>query len=150
MRGLKKIVESTVPPREFKRVCTVDTLSEVRRLEAQGVETKEAVALSYALNDNLESIKKAYATKADFELESHICMSERDFANRRKEMQHLRSELLSLQHLELCKLTDKLNKEVHGATLKMEVTKYELAKYVTGSIASLTALGFTVYRLFFM
>nr|GMC87466.1 protein FMP32, mitochondrial-like [Ipomoea batatas] len=54
-----------------KRACLVDTLALVKSLEAQGVPSKQAEALTSAiivvLNDSLENVSHSYVTKGDMQ-----------------------------------------------------------------------------------
>ncbi|XP_042518879.1 uncharacterized protein LOC122092705 [Macadamia integrifolia] len=54
----------------------VDTLALVRRLEAQGVQSKHAEAMTAAiievLNDSLENVAQSFVSKAEMEKANHI------------------------------------------------------------------------------
>nr|GEZ99232.1 protein FMP32, mitochondrial-like [Tanacetum cinerariifolium] len=71
------------------RVCLVDTLALVRSLEAQGVPSKQAEAITSAitevLNDSLENVADSFVSKAD--MEKTVMLQEANLSKFKSEVQ---------------------------------------------------------------
>ncbi|XP_022021947.1 coiled-coil domain-containing protein 90B, mitochondrial isoform X2 [Helianthus annuus] len=158
------------------RVCLVDTLALVRSLEAQGVPSKQAEAITSAitevLNDSLENVSHTFVSKADMQKEHHFSMLQRETEKLRTDIEKMRSELryeidkvtagqrldlnlergrirdeLANQSAETANLTNKLDREIHGLRAQLEAAKYDVIKYCIGTLISISAVGLAVIRI---
>nr|CAB3471420.1 unnamed protein product [Digitaria exilis] len=152
-----------------RRAFLVDTLALVRKLESQGVPTKQAEAITSAitevLNDSLESISESFVSKAEMQksemlqesniskFKSQVQSSQRETEKLRGDIDKMRSELkrirdeLAKQNEETTELTTKLDKEIHSLKAQLEAAKYDVIKYCIGTIVSISAVGLAVLRI---
>ncbi|KAK4368108.1 hypothetical protein RND71_011900 [Anisodus tanguticus] len=148
-----------------KRLFLVDTLALVRRLESQGVPTKQAEAITAVitevLNDSLENVAHTFVSKPDLQ-RNPSCpnLSPKSKALRHEidkvtaghrldlnlERGRIRDELAN-QNQETANLTNKLDREIHGLRAQLEAAKYDVIKYCIGTLVSISAVGLAVVRL---
>ncbi|XP_075106067.1 uncharacterized protein LOC107815322 isoform X2 [Nicotiana tabacum] len=104
-------------------------LSMVRRLEAQGVPTKQAEAITAAitevLNDSLENVAQTFVSKEELQTLEMIQESK---------LSKFKSEVQSSQ-------------EIHGLRAQLEAAKYDVIKYCIGTLVSISAVGLAVVRI---
>ncbi|XP_022763188.1 coiled-coil domain-containing protein 90B, mitochondrial-like isoform X2 [Durio zibethinus] len=159
-----------------KRAFLVDTLALVRSLEAQGVPSKQAEAITAAitevLNDSLENVSHSFVSKAEMQKEHHFSMLQRETEKLRGDIEKMRSELryeidkvtagqrldlnlergrirdeLANQNAETTNLTNKLDREIHALRAQLEAAKYDVIKYCIGTLVSISAVGLAVVRI---
>ncbi|XP_058190764.1 protein FMP32, mitochondrial [Rhododendron vialii] len=180
-----------------KRVFLVDTLALVRSLEAQGVPSKQAEAITSAitevLNDSLENVAHTFVSKGQMEKvsmvqdanlskfksevessqEHHFSLLQRETEKLRHDIEKMRSELryeidkvtagqrldlnlergrirdeLTNQNAETTNLTNKLDREIHALRAQLEAAKYDVIKVCIGTLASISAVGLAIVRIF--
>ncbi|XP_077246430.1 uncharacterized protein LOC143886373 isoform X2 [Tasmannia lanceolata] len=159
-----------------KRAFLVDTLALVRRLEAQGVPSKQAEAITAAitevLNDSLENVAQSFVSKGEMQKEHHFSLLQRETEKLRSDIEKMRSELryeidkvtagqrldlnlergrirdeLANQSAETSSLTNKLDREIHSLRAQLEAAKYDVIKYCIGTLVSISAVGLAVIRI---
>ncbi|XP_016469131.1 uncharacterized protein LOC107791558 isoform X4 [Nicotiana tabacum] len=161
-----------------KRAFLVDTLALVKSLEAQGVPSKQAEAITSAitevLNDSLENIASSFVSLAEMQKsdlvqeanlskfksqiqssqENHFSLLQHETEKLRNDIEKVRSELRSIrdelakQNAETTNLTNKLDREIHALRAQLEAGKYEVIKYCIGTLVSISAVGLAVLRLY--
>ncbi|KVI04143.1 Coiled-coil domain-containing protein 90 [Cynara cardunculus var. scolymus] len=142
------------------RICLVDTLALVRRLEAQGVPSKQAEAITSAitevLNDSLESVADTFTSNADMQKtvmlqEAHLSKfksevqssQEHHFSSLQRETEKLRTDIDKMRS----ELRYEIDKEIHGLRAQVEAAKYDVIKYCIGTLISISAVGLAVIRI---
>ncbi|KAK6805870.1 hypothetical protein RDI58_003655 [Solanum bulbocastanum] len=162
---------------DSNRAFLVDTLAMVRRLEAQGVPSKQAEAITSAitevLNDSLENIANSFVSLAEMQKENHLSLLQHETEKFRNDIEKVRTELryeidkltagqrldlnlergsirdeLAKQSTGTTYLTNKLDREIHAMRAQLEAGKYEVIKYCIGSLVSISAVGLAVLRLY--
>ncbi|KAF8377880.1 hypothetical protein HHK36_031268 [Tetracentron sinense] len=118
-RQISQLAES-----KGRRAFLVDTLALVRRLEAQGVPSKQAEAITSAitevLNDSLENVAQSFVSKA--EMEKTEMIQESNLSKFKSEVQSSQGHHFSLLQRETEKLTsdiDKMRSELSHAIDKV-------------------------------
>lgn len=110
-----------------KRLFLVDTLALVRKLEAQGVPTKQAEAITAAitevLNDSLENVAQTFVSKAD--LQRLEMIQESKLSKFKSEVQSSQENHFSLLQHEIEKLKSDIEK------MRSEL-RYEIDKVTAG------------------
>ncbi|XP_031126041.1 protein FMP32, mitochondrial-like [Ipomoea triloba] len=110
-----------------KRACLVDTLALVKSLEAQGVPSKQAEALTSAiivvLNDSLENVSHSYVTKGDMQKSEMI--QESNISKFKSEVQSSQEHHFSLLQRE----TEKLQNDIEKMRSEL---RYEIDKLTAG------------------
>ncbi|OIT22420.1 PREDICTED: protein FMP32, mitochondrial-like [Nicotiana attenuata] len=110
-----------------KRLFLVDTLALVRRLEAQGVPTKQAEAITAAitevLNDSLENVAQTFVSKE--ELQTLEMIQESKLSKFKSEVQSSRENHFSLLQHE----TEKLKSDIEKMRSEL---RYEIDKVTAG------------------
>lgn len=110
-----------------KRLFLVDTLALVRRLEAQGIPSKQAEAITGAvtevLNDSLENVANSFMSKA--EMQKFEMIQESNLAKFKSEVQSSQGNHFSLLERENEKLQGDIEK------LRSEL-RYEIDKVTAG------------------
>ncbi|KAL8231060.1 hypothetical protein R6Q57_000838 [Mikania cordata] len=160
-----------------KRLFLVDTLALVRRLEGEGVPTKQAEAITSAiievLNDSLENVSQSFVSKGEMQRiemtqdgnlgkfksrvqsshENHFTLLQGEMEKLKSDIEKMRSELrrirdeLSNQSQETANLTNKLDREIHSLKAELEAAKYDVIKYCIGTLVSISAVGLAVLRI---
>ncbi|XP_020599609.1 uncharacterized protein LOC110039011 isoform X2 [Phalaenopsis equestris] len=160
-----------------KRAFLVDTLGLVRRLEGQGVPSKQAEAITSAitevLNDSLENVSQSFVSNGRMQLsemaqdanlskfksevqslqEHHFSLLQRETEKLKTDIEKMRSELrrlrdeLAKQSAETSDLTNKLDREIHALKAQLEAAKYDVIKYCIGTLVSISAVGLAVIRI---
>lgn len=109
------------------RICLVDTLALVRRLEAQGVPSKQAEAITSAitevLNDSLESVADTFVSKAD--MQKTVMLQEAHLSKFKSEVQSSQEHHFSSLQRETEKLRTDIDK------MRSEL-RYEIDKVTAG------------------
>ncbi|XP_071698203.1 uncharacterized protein [Rutidosis leptorrhynchoides] len=109
------------------RVCLVDTLALVRSLEAQGVPSKQAEAITSAitevLNDSLENVAHTFVTNAD--MQKTVMLQEAHLSAFKSEVQSSQEHHFSLLQRETEKLRTDIDK------MRSEL-RYEIDKVTAG------------------
>ncbi|KVI08787.1 Coiled-coil domain-containing protein 90 [Cynara cardunculus var. scolymus] len=171
-RQISQLVQSN-----GKRLFLVDTLALVRRLEGQGVPSKQAEAITSAitevLNDSLENVAQSFVSKGEMQRiemtqdgnlgkfksqvqssqENHFSSLQRETEKLRNDIEKMRSELrrirdeLANQSQETANLTNKLDREIHSLRAQLEAAKYDVIKYCIGTLVSISAVGLAVLRI---
>ncbi|KAG8478198.1 hypothetical protein CXB51_027969 [Gossypium anomalum] len=158
-----------------KRLFLIDTLALVRRLEAEGLPSKQAEAITAAmtevLNDSLENVSLSVVSKFEMQKELHFSVPQHENEKLRNDIEKMRSELrheidkvtagqrldlnlergrirdeLSNQSAGTSNLTNKLDREIHALKAHLEAAKYDLIKYCIGTLVSISAVGLAVVR----
>ncbi|KAJ4714267.1 Protein FMP32 mitochondrial-like [Melia azedarach] len=158
------------------RLFLVDTLALVRKLESQGVPSKQAEAITAAitgvLNDSLENVSQSVVSKAEMQKDHHFSLLQHETEKLRNDIENMRSELryeidkvtagqrldlnlekgrirdeLTNQNAETSNLTNKLDREIHALRAQLEAAKYEVIKYCIGTLVSISAVGLAVVRI---
>ncbi|KAJ1261012.1 hypothetical protein BS78_10G275600 [Paspalum vaginatum] len=110
-----------------RRAFLVDTLALVRKLESQGVPTKQAEAITSAitevLNDSLESISESFVSKA--EMQKSEMLQESNISKFKSQVQSSQENHFSLLQRETEKLRGDIDK------MRSEL-KYEIDKVTAG------------------
>uniref|UniRef100_A0A453SFD3 Uncharacterized protein n=1 Tax=Aegilops tauschii subsp. strangulata TaxID=200361 RepID=A0A453SFD3_AEGTS len=110
-----------------RRAFLVDTLALVRKLESQGVPTKQAEAITSAitevLNDSLESISESFVSKA--EMQKSEMLQEANISKFKSQVQSSQENHFSLLQRETEKLRGDIDK------MRSEL-KYEIDKVTAG------------------
>ncbi|XP_009598777.1 protein FMP32, mitochondrial [Nicotiana tabacum] len=110
-----------------KRLFLVDTLALVRRLEAQGVPTKQAEAITAAitevLNDSLENVAQTFVSKE--ELQTLEMIQESKLSKFKSEVQSSQENHFSLLQHE----TEKLKSDIEKMRSEL---RYEIDKVTAG------------------
>ncbi|MQL92874.1 hypothetical protein Taro_025511, partial [Colocasia esculenta] len=171
--GYARHVSQMILKSSGKRAFLVDTLALVRKLEAQGIPSKHAEAITSAitevLNDSLENVAQSFMSQGELQKEHHFSTLQRETEKLKSDIEKLRSELKSVIDMvnrldlnlergrtrdELAKqssgtseLTNKLDREIHALRAQLEAAKYDVIKYCIGSLVSLTAVGLAVVRI---
>lgn len=192
MRQMSQLVKPNT-----NHVCLVDTLKLVRSLEAQGVPSQQAEAITSAitqvLHDSLENVAQSFVSRAEMQKanllqegnlskfksevqnsqEHHFSLLQRETEKLRNDIEKMRNELryeidkvtagqrldlnlergrirdeLANQSAETTNLTNKLDREIHALRAQLEAAKYEVIKYCIGTLASISAVGLAVIRIF--
>ncbi|WMV16680.1 hypothetical protein MTR67_010065 [Solanum verrucosum] len=159
-----------------KLLFLVDTLALVRKLEAKGVPTKQAEAITAAitevLNDSLDNVAQTFVSKADLQRENHFSLLQHEIEKLKRDIEKMRSELryeidkvsaghrldlnlergrirdeLANQNQETANLTNTLDREIHTLRAQLEAAKYDVIKYCIGTLVSISAVGLAVVRL---
>ncbi|KAL0448435.1 UNVERIFIED_CONTAM: protein FMP32, mitochondrial [Sesamum latifolium] len=159
-----------------KRLFLVDTLALVRRLEAQGVPSQQAEAITAAmtevLNDSLENVSYSFVSKGEMQKDHHFSLLQHETEKLKSDIEKMRSELryeidkvtagqrldlnlergrirdeLNNQNQETTNLTNKLDREIHALRAQIEAAKYDVIKYCIGTLASVSAVGLAVIRI---
>ncbi|XP_015892335.1 protein FMP32, mitochondrial isoform X2 [Ziziphus jujuba] len=154
----------------------VDTLALVRSLEAQGLPSKQAEAITGAitevLNDSLQNVATSFVSKAEMQKEHNFSMLQRETEKLHGDIEKMRSELryeldrvtagqrldlnlergrirdeLANQNAETTNLTNKLDREIHALRAHVEASKYDVIKYCIGTLVSISAVGLAVIRI---
>ncbi|XP_068482414.1 uncharacterized protein [Phaseolus vulgaris] len=157
----------------LKRAFLVDTLALVRGLEAQGVPSKQAEAITSAitevLNDSLENVAHSFVSKIEMQkFRSQRCSKNRVCPSSNRKCKVLRNEIdkvtagqrldlnlergrirdeLANQNAETSNLTNKLDREIHELRAQVEAAKYDVIKYCIGTLVSISAVGLAVIRI---
>ncbi|KAI6701152.1 hypothetical protein NL676_015476 [Syzygium grande] len=109
------------------RACLVDTLALVRSLEAQGVPSKQAEAITSAitevLNDSLENVAHSFVSKV--EMQKTEILQESSLSKFKSEVQSSQEHHLSLLQRE----TEKLRGDIDKTRSEL---KYEIDKVTAG------------------
>ncbi|XP_078447891.1 uncharacterized protein LOC144716593 [Wolffia australiana] len=171
-----RFVSQLIHKATAKRAFLVDTLALVRRLEAQGIPSKHAEAITSAiievLNDSLETVAQSFASQGELQKEHHFSILQRETEKLQTDIEKLRSELkyevdkvtagqrldlnlergrtrdeLAKQSAETSELTNKLDREIHALKAQLEAAKYDVIKYCIGTLVSITAVGLAVIRI---
>ncbi|KAG6486621.1 hypothetical protein ZIOFF_055199 [Zingiber officinale] len=158
------------------RVYLVDTLALVRKLETQGLPTKQAEAITSTitetLNDSLENVIQSFVSKSEMDKEHHFSSLQRETGKLQGDIEKLRSELryevdkvtaghrldlnlergrirdeLATQATENNELTNKLDREIHSLRTQLETAKYDVIKYCVGTIVSISTVGLAFVRI---
>ncbi|KAK9165369.1 hypothetical protein Scep_000560 [Stephania cephalantha] len=113
------------------RACLVDTLALVRRLEGQGVPSKQAEAITgvitEVLNDSLENAAQTFLSKG--ESQKNEMIHESDLSRFKSEIQSTQEHQFSL----LQRDTEKLRTESQRETEKIRTElRYEIDKVTSG------------------
>ncbi|CAL5329015.1 unnamed protein product [Camellia sinensis] len=113
-----------------KRVFLVDTLALVRRLEAQGVPSKQAEAITAAitevLNDSLENVAHSFVSKA--EMQKTDMLHESNLSKFKTEVQS--SQVFEEHHFSLLQReTEKLRSDIEKMRSEL---RYEIDKVTAG------------------
>ncbi|GBG86216.1 hypothetical protein CBR_g41121 [Chara braunii] len=198
LAGLRHMSSALVAvPTNGKRVFFVDTLALVRRLEGEGMDVKQAEAITHVitevLNDSLTNAANTFttkieATKIEMTMEAAIAKFKaeiqssqdhttatlmRDGEKLRTDIEKLRSELryeidkvtagqrldlnlekarlreeLMNQREENVQLGNRLDRDINTLKTQLEAAKYDLIKYIIGTIVSVTAVGLGLLRIF--
>ncbi|GAV84355.1 DUF1640 domain-containing protein [Cephalotus follicularis] len=157
-----------------KRAFLVDTLALVRRLEAQGIPSKQAEAITEALRDSLENVADSFVSKSEMHKsemvqdsdlskfksevqssqEHHFSMLQHETEKLRSDIQKMSSELryeiraqfdeISAQLKEGKHETAKLS---HTLIAQLEAAKYDVIKYCIGTVVSVSAVGLAIVRM---
>ncbi|XAR59101.1 hypothetical protein NMG60_11014753 [Bertholletia excelsa] len=110
-----------------KRVCLVDTLALVRSLEAQGVPSKQAEAITSAitevLNDSLENVAQSFVSKA--EMQKIEMVQDSNLSKFKSEVQSSQEHHFSLLQRE----TEKLRADIEKMRSEL---RYEIDKVTAG------------------
>lgn len=110
-----------------RRLFLVDTLALVRKLEAQGIPSKQAevitAAITEVLNDSLENVSHSFMTKA--EMQRFEMMQEANLAKFKSEVQSSQEHHFSLLQREAEKLQSDIEK------MRSEL-RYEIDKVTAG------------------
>lgn len=159
-----------------KRAFLVDTLALVRKLEAQGIPSKQAEAITSAitevLNDSLENVTQSFVSQGEIQKEHHFSTLQRETERLKNEIEKMQTELkyeigkvtaglrldlnlergrirdeLTNQSTETSELTNKLDREIHSLRAQLEAAKYDVIKYCIGTLVSITAAGLAVIRI---
>lgn len=121
-RHISQLVQSN-----GKRLFLVDTLALVRRLEGQGVPSKQAEAITAAiievLNDSLENVSQSFVTKA--EMQKTEMIQESNLSKFKSEVQSSQGHHFSLLQHE----TEKLRNDIEKMRSEL---RYELDKVTAG------------------
>ncbi|GMP31869.1 hypothetical protein CsSME_00005913 [Camellia sinensis var. sinensis] len=170
-RHISQLVQSN-----GKRVFLVDTLALVRRLEAQGVPSKQAEAITAAitevLNDSLENVAQSFVSKPEMQKDNHFSLLQHETEKLRIDIENMRTELryeidkvtagqrldlnlergrirdeLANQNQQTANLTNKLDREIHALRAHLEAAKYDVIKYCIGTLVSISAVGLAVVRI---
>ncbi|KAI7749123.1 hypothetical protein M8C21_029138 [Ambrosia artemisiifolia] len=116
-----------VNPNNGKRVCLVDTLALVRSLEAQGVPSKQAEAITSAitevLNDSLENVSHTFVSKAD--MQKTVMLQEANLSKFKSQVQSSQEHHFSMLQRETEKLRTDIDK------MRSEL-RYEIDKVTAG------------------
>ncbi|KMZ63114.1 Coiled-coil domain-containing protein 90B, mitochondrial [Zostera marina] len=88
------------------RAFLVDTLALVRRLEAQGIESKHAEAITQALNDSLENVGQSFVAQGEMQKEHHFSLLQlkNDIDKMRSEMTNQNDKMRSEMKYEIDKI----------------------------------------------
>ncbi|XP_043709016.1 protein FMP32, mitochondrial-like [Telopea speciosissima] len=109
------------------RAFLVDTLALVRRLEAQGVPSKQAEAITAAiievLNDSLENVAQSFVSKA--EMEKSVLLQESNLSKFKSQVQSSQEHHFSLLQRE----TEKLRSDIEKMRSEL---RYEIDKVTAG------------------
>ncbi|KAF5951470.1 hypothetical protein HYC85_009414 [Camellia sinensis] len=112
-----------------KRVFLVDTLALVRRLEAQGVPSKQAEAITAAitevLNDSLENVAHSFVSKAEMQKVRTDMLHESNLSKFKTEVQSSQEHHFSLLQRE----TEKLRSDIEKMRSEL---RYEIDKVTAG------------------
>ncbi|KAE8686551.1 cytochrome P450 71A9-like [Hibiscus syriacus] len=138
--GYRKI--SQLVKSNGKRAFLVDTLALVRSLEAQGVPSKRAEAITGAitevLNDSLENVSHSFVSKAEMQKtemlqETNLSKFKSEVKSSQEMERSERSERsehqLSLQRKSRCGVTNYVGWGCGGAVPAMSGAKFEVAKF---------------------
>ncbi|XP_045805993.1 protein FMP32, mitochondrial-like [Trifolium pratense] len=121
-RHVSQAVDSNV-----KRAFLVDTLQLVRNLESNGLPSKQAEAITFAitevLNDSLENVAQSFVTKSDMQKSEMI--QETNLSNFKSEVQSSQEHHFSLLQRETEKLRNDIDK------MRSEL-RYEIDKVTAG------------------
>ncbi|CAL5371266.1 unnamed protein product [Camellia sinensis] len=121
-RHISQLVQSN-----GKRVFLVDTLALVRRLEAQGVPSKQAEAITAAitevLNDSLENVAQSFVSKP--EMQKSVMIQESTLSKFKSEVQSSQDNHFSLLQHE----TEKLRIDIENMRTEL---RYEIDKVTAG------------------
>ncbi|KAB5541496.1 hypothetical protein DKX38_014470 [Salix brachista] len=120
-------ISQLVKPNNNKRAFLVDTLALVRGLEAQGVPSKQAEAITAAitevLNDSLENVAHSFVSKA--EMQKSEMIQDSNLSKFKSEVQSSQEHHFSLLQRETEKLRGDIDK------MRNEL-KYEIDKVTAG------------------
>ncbi|XP_078441905.1 uncharacterized protein LOC144711756 [Wolffia australiana] len=171
-RGVSQILSKS----SAKRAFLVDTLALVRKLEAQGIPSRQAEAITSAitevLNDSLENVTQSFVSQGEIQKEHHFSTLQRETVKLKNDIEKMQTELryelgkvtaglrldlnlergrirdeLANQNSETSELTNKLDREIHALRAQLEAAKYEVIKYCIGTLVSITAAGLAVIRI---
>ncbi|XP_050230651.1 protein FMP32, mitochondrial-like [Mercurialis annua] len=110
-----------------KRAFLVDTLALVRSLEAQGVPSKQAEAITSAitevLNDSLENVAQSFVSKS--EMQKNLMIQDSNLSKFKSELQSSQEHHISVLQRELEKLRSDLDK------MRSDM-RYEIDKVTAG------------------
>lgn len=127
--SLLGLASSQAPQRYFsgKRACLVDTLALVRRLEAQGVPSKHAEAITSAitevLSDSLENVAQSFVSKGDMQKSEMI--QDSSLSKFKSEVKSSQEHHFSLLQRE----TEKLKGDIEKMRSEL---RYEIDKVTAG------------------
>nr|XP_025682083.1 coiled-coil domain-containing protein 90B, mitochondrial isoform X2 [Arachis hypogaea] len=167
LRSFSQLVKSN-----GQRLFLVDTLVLVRKLEGQGLPTKQAEAITdiitKLLNDSLGSL----VSKAEMQRGHHFSSLLHENEKLRNDIEKMRSELryeidkftagqrldLNLergrireelfdQNAETDNLSNKLDREVNALRAQLDAAKYDVIKYCIGTLVSISTVGLAVLRI---
>ncbi|CAA6666909.1 unnamed protein product [Spirodela intermedia] len=172
LRGVSQLLSRA----NVKRAFLVDTLALVRKLEAQGIPSKQAEAITSAitevLNDSLENVTQSFVSQGEIQKEHHFSTLQRETEKLKNDIEKMQTELkyeigkvtaglrldlnlergrirdeLANQNTETSELTNKLDREIHALKAQLEAAKYDVIKYCIGTLVSITAAGLAVIRI---
>ncbi|CAN4107464.1 unnamed protein product [Withania somnifera] len=111
---------------DSKRAFLVDTLALVRRLEAQGVPSKQAEVITSVitevLNDSLENVAHSFVSLA--EMQKSALVQEANLSKFKSQVQSSQENHFSLQHE-----TEKLRNDIEKGRIEL---RYEIDKLTAG------------------
>ncbi|OVA20404.1 Coiled-coil domain-containing protein 90 [Macleaya cordata] len=120
-------ISQLVKPNTTQRAFLVDTLALVRGLEAQGVPSKQAEAITAAitkvLNDSLENVAQQFVSKG--EMQRSEMVQEANLSKFKSEVQSAQEHHFSLQQRE----TEKLRSDIEKMRSEL---RYEIDKVTAG------------------
>ncbi|GAB4837841.1 hypothetical protein Ancab_027367 [Ancistrocladus abbreviatus] len=136
-----------------KRAVLVDTLALVKSLEAQGVPSKHAEAITLAITDSLENVSHNFVSKADMQKvemlqEANISKFKSEAQGSQDHRFSLLDHRFSLLQWDIEKLRSDMRYEfdklIHAQKAQLEAAKYDVIKYCIGSIVCISAVGLAV------
>ncbi|CAL9164319.1 unnamed protein product, partial [Musa hybrid cultivar] len=149
------------------RACLIDTLALVKKLEKEGVPSKQAEAITKVLNE----IARSLGSKPEIQRDQHYPMLQRETEeNLRVDIEKMRSELryeidkviagqrldlilerrrirhklrdkLAKQNAETTKLITKIEKEILALRAQLDAAKYDATKFCIVTVVSICAVA---------
>ncbi|KAG6482509.1 hypothetical protein ZIOFF_059140 [Zingiber officinale] len=153
---------SQIGKTHVNKVYLADTLALVRKLEAQGLPTKQAEAialtLTETLNDSLENVAHSFVLKSEMDEEHHFSLLQQETrklqgdiekvtAGHRLDLNLERGRILdelAKQVAETTELTNKLDREIHELRTQLETAKYGDIKFWIAILVSVSTWGLAV------